>query len=233
MRLRLVTVGFVTIFVAGCAGSLSRQLEEEPVGRFALGAPAEARQAPERPRPQATLGAEGAAPAEPVEDAAVGPVAAEDLAAAGLSVAPARLSELQASGWRPGETLAREDAISAFLARSPAVAAAVQRYRASFTRYGQVRWLNDLVRQYDAFAEGLMTGATTPHVMPEKPAWPLEGAGRIESAIAEVDVALARARLEKDVLTALADMEEAFQEAHFWSRAVDVLGRDVALARQV
>lgn len=227
----------IGLFMAtGCAGSLADQVRDEPAGRFGpaaavalvgVGTPPDAPQAPH------IAGEPGSEERRADEVLVRGPVAAEDLAAAGVVVDAGVLRAVQAASWVPGDALDREQARVAFLGRSPRVQAAVQRYRASYARYGQVEWLNDLVQQYDAFAQGMTSSVGMAGSMGGKPSWPLGGAGRMESAIADVDVQLGRARLEGQVLDALVAFEEAFQEALYWERAASVLARDLRLADQV
>jgi outer membrane protein TolC len=113
------------------------------------------------------------------------------------------------------------------------VAAAAQRYRASRTRYGQVRWLEDLVRRYDAFAAELRTGATTPQVRPADAPWPPGDVDNLQSRIVDADVTIAEARFERDVLLALARFEAAFAEALYQAQTAAVLAEQVRLGKQV
>lgn len=256
------TVGALSVLL-GCAGSLGDQLRDEPHGRFGPGVLAQPSVGGGADGPRAAPIEGGAAPESPAARGADGPVTAGDLP---RCVAPSDglLSEARAPSWAPRPTMARDEARVAFLARSPAVLAAVQRFRASRTRYGQVEWLNDLVRRYDSFAQGgglepeladpgMEPGAEVPGgagmdaamgaapnasmgagmTMGARPTWPLGGVGRMESAIADADVRLARARLEAQVLEELANFEAAFQDALRWEREASVLGRDLRLADQV
>ena len=227
----------LAVTLAGCAGSLADQLREQPDGRFApasLSALAEPAaptpgETPAPAVPAAPASADGGPVDRPSSD---GPVTSEELAAAGVAVDAAALARAQESSWRPASTLDRETALLAFLGRSQAVRAAVRRYRASFARYGQVEWLNDIASQYDSFARDL-SPTVGPMRMGAAPAWPLGGVGRLQSAIVGADVARARARLAMDVLSALVIFEEAFQEAIYRERATEVLARDGRVAAQV
>lgn len=139
--------------LVGCAGSLGDQLRDEPHGRFGPAVLAHRTPGGGPDAPRAAPVEAGAGPAATARWGADGPVAASELP---RCVVPndGLLSEAQAASWAPGPMLDREQARAAFIARSPAVLAAVQRFRASRTRYGQVEWLNDLVRRYDSFAQG-------------------------------------------------------------------------------
>jgi hypothetical protein len=219
--------------LAGCAGALNAQLEATPYGEFAqrrlthtaAGAPLAPSQPSPLPEPSPT-----AADPSPVDLNA--PVSAADLAAFGLTAGDLSAQDAQAEGWTPSPRLTHAEARSAFLLRSSSVEAIIKRHRASFTRYSQVDDLNHLVRQYDAFAEELMTSASTPLVMPQRTAWPLRGAGRMESALAEVDIALSQARSSRKVREALVGFEVAFQDAIYWERAAGTLSATARLARQ-
>ncbi|TNF37458.1 MAG: hypothetical protein EP329_03175, partial [Deltaproteobacteria bacterium] len=228
------------LLLSACAASLRSDLADHPNGRFAEGAATR------------SLGRTSPAPTPPV-DAAVtpstplptpkpagpdavrrGPVTADDLAVVGVTEAEEALAPFRGA-WAPAAgRLGYGDARRAFLARSPAVAEAVQRYRASFERYGQIDALDDLVRQYDAFAGELATGATTPIVKPSlAKRFPFGGVADLQGRVVDVDVTLARVALERDLLTALADFEAAWQEVYYWQRAVGILGDVTDLAGRV
>lgn len=233
----------------GCAASLRADLDARPNGAFAQGAVTRAA-ALTPPAPAAdgastalgqttpklgqTAAALAGAPAK-APAARRGPVAAADLAAIGITAEDDRLAAFRGD-WRPdARTLAYSDARAAFLARSPAVAAAIQGYRAAFERYGQVGALNDLVRQCDAFGGELTkTGATTPRLRQHlAKGFPFGGVSSLQGELVTVDVTLARIQLERQVLGALADFEAAWQGAYYWQRATGILGSVTALATRV
>ena len=223
--------------LAGCAGALRDDLQDHPHGRFAetrVAAPANVRSVPTRPAP------EGGGPAlarrgeTPPQVPPPGPVSAEDLAAIGVDVGPADLEPLRDDAWTPTGKLAYSDARAAFLARSPELGVAAQARRASFARYGQVGWLNDLVRQYDAFAVELRTGGTTTVLKPDEGMrFPLAGVAELQGEIVTVDVDQAQVAFERATLGALLTFEEAFQGALYWQRAVGILAKTVELAERV
>ena len=219
----------------GCQSALEERYRDQPHGTFApqqlealqATAPSDDLPTPhiDAPNPDTTPD-----PSAPLS--LNGPVSARDFSVIGLTLDQAALDATQKDAWSPAKELTYSAARLAFLGRNPAVAAAVTRYRASHTRYRQVDYLNDLVRQYDAFAQTLRTHASTPHVMPQKPSWPLRGAGRLESELAEIDVEISRARLAKNVLQALVQFERVYHEALYWHHAARVLNDTVRLANQ-
>ncbi|PKN55637.1 MAG: hypothetical protein CVU56_20225 [Deltaproteobacteria bacterium HGW-Deltaproteobacteria-14] len=213
-------------------------LADHPHGRFAEGAgtrttgvvvaaPVEST-SPTGPSALPTPKAAGPGPARR------GPATADELAIAGVATGDEQLAAFRGA-WAPGKgTLSYSDSRAAFVARSPAVAEAVQRFRASYERYGQVAALDDLVRQYDAFAEKLMTNATTPILRPSlAKRFPFNGVADLQGRIVDVDVALARIALERDLLAALADFEAAWQEAYYWQHALGIVAGVSDLAERV
>lgn len=219
-----------------CAASLRAELDAHPNGTFAEGAASRAlTTAP--PAPELAVDRLAAAPGTSspaaTDTARRGPVTAPDLAIVGVDADEAALTPLRGA-WTPGKRLAYSAARRAFLARSPAISEAVRRYRASFERYGQVDALDALVRQYDAFAGGLETGAGTPIVKPDlSTSFPFGGVAALQGELVGVDVALARIALEEDLLGALADLELAWQEVYYWQRATGILARVSDLAGRV
>lgn len=224
---------------AGCATSLQRDLETRPNGRFAESAlglvhahaeqPVHSPPAPPVPDANSKSGSLASMPR-----ADHGPVSARDLANVGIEVAAGQLETYRKESWRPQRRLGRSEAWTAFLARSPKLTAAVESFRGSFDRYQQVAYLNDLVRQYDAFASQLQTYATTPHVRPNiSRRFPFGGVASLQGEIVNVDVSLARVRFEQAVLDALVSFEQSFQAALYWQRAVSILADNVELTRRV
>ncbi|PJB48712.1 MAG: hypothetical protein CO108_01770 [Deltaproteobacteria bacterium CG_4_9_14_3_um_filter_63_12] len=227
-------VVLVALLLTGCVGSLADGLDGH--GVFAaqkLQQPIEgdALQPLVEPRSEPTDTAEPS-PTEPVAVALDAPAAAEDFDGLGLSVDLSQAEVTRAEGWAPAEKLGHDEARTAYLLRSAAVDSIVKRHRASTTRFDQVDQLNIMVRQYDSFAEDFMTGASTPQVMPEKASWPLQGVGKLESALATIDVEISRARTARLLREQLVQFEETFHEAVYWSRAEDTYRKTAKLARQ-
>ena len=237
MRKPATALLILAAFAASCTANLDEQYERQPLGRFATGElghlSALGEPAPARPTFVGLEVVDGGGPPPSMNIPLSGPVRSEDLAPIGIEVEPSVLADLQREGWSPGKSLDLVEVRRAFLARNPAVAAAVQRHRASFARYSEIQYLNDLVHQYDAFAGDLRTNATTPQVLPQQTPWPLAGAARIQSDVVDADVAASSARLTKAVLGALVGLEEAYQAALFQRRSADVLEQDTRLVEQV
>ena len=243
-RARLLLPVVAIMSLSACAASLRNDLADHPNGRFAEGAgtrttavtaatPVASTTAPAAGAPTAP-GALPTAKAAGPEPARRGPVTADELAIAGVTTGDDQLAAFRGA-WTPGKgTLPYSDSRAAFLARSPAVSEAVQRFRASYERYGQVTALDDLVRQYDAFAQELRTNATTPILRPSlAKRFPFNGVADLQGRIVDVDVALARVALERDLLGALADFEAAWQEAYYWQHALGIVAGVSDLAERV
>lgn len=212
-----------------CATSLRSELDEHPNGRFAEGVLARratASRPPSTTPPQPSPPSLDPVAPKPAGPSVVrrGPVDAGDLRIVGLEVEDGALEPFRREWPAAERRLEYRQTRLAFLARSPTVAEAVQHYRAAFERYGQIEALDDLVRQYDAFAGELTTGATTPIVKPS-PAkrFPFGGVSSLQGRLAGVDVTLARVTLEQTLLSALAEFERAWQGAYYWQRAVAIL----------
>ena len=243
----------VAAALVSCAGAeLRDRWDEDPHGSFATATLAQGAAAGPggvatvRPRPRpASDDRVGAAPASPAPGGerlegpptpTEGPVRPEELGVAGvdLSLPPDAIAAIQSPTWDPGRRLPYSEARTAFLFRNPDVAGAVERYRASFTRYDQVDWLNDLVRQYDAFGGALKTGATTPQLRDDlRQRFPLHGVVALQGRIVDVDVAGARVTLVRELREALVSFEEAWHGALYWQRAAAILETNHANAVRV
>jgi len=227
------------VVLTACATSLRSDLADHPNGTFAEGA---ARRtlatAPSAPAPTVTETNATATPVTPKgagpDAVRRGPITAADLAVVGVTADDDALGGYRGA-WTPADRrLDHGDARRAFLARSPAVSEAVQRFRAAYERYGQVGALNDLVRQYDAFAGELKTGATTPAVKPHlAKRFPFGGVADLQGQLVDVDVTLARVGLERALLSEIADFEAAWQEVYYWQRAVGILADVTDLSERV
>lgn len=223
---------FAACFFIACSGSFHDQLEQQPHGAFAanqletLPSTGEA-----DPLDTPELSTEPGEPSGQDPRAHVVP-RAEALETFGILAAHDAIEITREADWSVGDSLTYTEARVAFLGRSTQVSATLQRHLASHTRYGQVDYLNDLVRQYDAFSEELRTHASTPHVMPQRPAWPLQGAGRLQSALADVDVAISFARTSRNLLNTLVEFEETFHTALYWTEAQAIYKSHLRLARQ-
>ena len=197
------------LLLPACAGGLRDDLADHPNGGFA----------------EAALGSAAGdaidAVDAPVVVPAPGPVTPAELLGAGVSVAEAELTALGDPGWRPEGKLSWSTARSAFLARSRDLEAAAQALRAARTRFGQVAWLDALVRQYDGFAGKSRLD------------FPLRGAPALQGEIVATDVALAEVRFERATLAGLLSLTERWYGAYYWQRAVSILTQTVELAERV
>jgi len=238
LRLSLSSAGIAVAFMTlgGCASSLRSDLRDHPHGRFADGAAvSRASSAPLEPAqdtaPDADLQPADDLVAPPHTAPIRGPIAAAELALIGVPTSDDGALNALRGDWHPSRTLDYSTALAAYLARSPAIAEAVANYRASFERRGQIRALDDLLRQYDAFGVGLKTNASTPMLRPlAGKSYPLGGVLDLEGRLATVDVQLARAMFEDAILKALSRFEMAWQGAVYQQQATRILGRVTELA---
>ncbi|MHB8765843.1 MAG: TolC family protein [Deferrisomatales bacterium] len=136
---------------------------------------------------------------DPERLARLGPAAADPSRAAQVLAGPIDLADL--------ETLA--------VLRSPRVLAAESSFRAALEAYGQVANLDELLRRYSAFTEGLMTGVGGMAGAPPAARFPFPGVLALKGQIAGQEAALARERLEEARAAAVTEARTAWWELRY------------------
>ncbi len=148
---------------------------------------------------------------------------------------PARLARLadpaQAAAAVAGP-MELEDLEALALLRSPRVQAAESNLRAAAEAYGQVANLDEILRQYAAFTEAVMTGVGGMGGEPAAARFPFPGTLALKGQVAGQEAALARERLEEARAAAVTEVRAIYWELRYVDAArtitrsmLDLLGQ--------
>ncbi|GAB4258989.1 MAG: hypothetical protein Kow0092_06930 [Deferrisomatales bacterium] len=118
--------------------------------------------------------------------------------------------------------------------RSPGIAAAEKRLRAAIESYAQVWNLDEILRQYTAFTEELMTGVGPMKGRePVEMRFPFPGVLALKGQIVEQEVRAARERLEAARRTAITQARQTYWNLLFTRRAQAITEQMLALLRHL
>ncbi len=121
-------------------------------------------------------------------------------------------------------TVTEAEALTIFLARNTQLRAAWRASLGARHRYGQMRALTDLVRQYDAFSKRPDRPRPTP--TPPTP-------DALRSRVVDADVSLAREQFRATALQLASELVTAFHEARYQSKSAAIIGEGRALAKRL
>ena len=120
------------------------------------------------------------------------------------------------------------------LLRSRAIMSAGKRMQAAIEKYGQVSAVDDILRRYAAFVEGVTTGVgAMPGHGAGQAAFPFPGALALKGRIVTQEVMAARERLEGARRDAVTAARKRHWRLWFLHQAVSITGRTIGLLREL
>ena len=118
--------------------------------------------------------------------------------------------------------------------RSPAIMSAEKRMRAAIEKYSQISAVDDILRRYSAFVEGVTTGVgAMPGHGAGQPPFPFPGVLALKGRIVTQEVLAAREHLESARRDALTAARKRHWRLWFLHQAVSITDRTIGLLREL